>query len=138
MVEFVFVIVLMFCLSAVLYLMVRALPRIAPEANEPQGLLDRWAHSDIPERIDIALNGFLFKFLRKIKVAILKLDNNLGNHLQQMKAKEDEYEKKSVIDFREIGAERRMEDRRKSGRRTTDRSVSDHSAPDAPADNLPV
>jgi len=118
MVEFIFTTVLMFCLLAVLYLMVRALPRIAEEPSaESRGLLDRWAHSEVPEKIDIALNGFLFKFLRKIKVAVLKVDNNLGSHLQKMKAKEEEHERKSAIDFREMaedGAERRAEADHKS------------------------
>ncbi len=126
MIEFVFVTVLMFCLLAVLYLMVRALPRIVEEpADESRSLLDRWAHSEIPEKIDIAFNGFLFKFLRKIKIAILKIDNNLGTHIQKMKAKEDEHERKSAINFKEIaddGAERRSDDRRRFGRRATDQN----------------
>jgi len=120
MVEFIFTTVLMFCLLAVLYLMVRALPRIEEEPRaESRGLLDRWAHSEVPEKIDIAFNGFLFKFLRKMKVAILKLDNGLGSHIQKMKAKEEEYDRKSTINFREMaddGAERHTgEDRQSEG-----------------------
>ncbi len=137
MVEFVFTTILMVCLSAVLYLMVRTLPRIEeePTTGKVGGFLDRWAHSQIPEKIDIALNGFLFKFLRKIKVVILKLDNTLGSHLQKMKAKEAEQERKSVIDFREIaGGDRRTEDRRRFGRRAADRLKEDGDS----ADNLPV
>ena len=112
MIEFIFVTILMFCLLAVLYLMVRALPRIeeVPAAAESRGLLDRWAHSEIPEKVDIAVNGFLFKFLRKVKVAVLRLDNGLGSHLQKMKAKEEEHERKATINFKDIaddGAERR-------------------------------
>jgi len=130
MLEFAFVTALMICLSAVLYLMVRALPRIAEEpageSTESKGMLDRWAHSDLPEKIDIFLNSFLFKFLRKIKVVVLKLDNSLGSHLQRMKAKEEEHERKAAINFQDIaqGAEeRRVEDRRRFGRRASDRPV---------------
>jgi hypothetical protein len=139
MVEFIFVTILMFCLSAVLYLMVRALPRIAEDPQmESRGLLDRWAHSEIPEKIDIAMNGFLFKFLRKIKVFVLKFDNGLGSRLQKMKAREEEHVRKSAINFREIaeeGADRRaQDDRRRFGRRTSDRL----NQPKASEDNLPV
>ena len=139
MLEFAFVTALMICLSAVLYLMVRALPRIAEDpAGESKGMLDRWAHSEIPEKIDIFLNSFLFKFLRKIKVVVLKLDNNLGSHLQKMKAKEDEHERKSAINFREIAEgseERRVEDRRKFGRRIADQSGGPAAHRE---DNLPI
>lgn len=130
MVEFIFVTILMVSFSCVLYLMVRALPRIVEEPEERRGLLDRWAHSEIPEKIDLALNDFLFKFLRKIKVAVLKLDNLLGNHLQKIKAKEAEQEKKATIDFREInelGEGSAANDRRKFGRRETDRQEEENS-----------
>jgi hypothetical protein len=138
MIEFVFTTILMFCLLAVLYLMVRALPRIeevpAAEQSQPYGFLDRWAHSEIPEKIDIALNGFLFKFLRKIKVFILKFDNNLGSQLQKMKAKEDEHERKSAISFKEIAedgaAERRADDRRRFRRRATDQTLGNENSPE--------
>lgn len=110
MVFFIFTLVLMFSLSGVLYLMVRALPRMA-EADDamgadgaaaPRGLLDRWAHSDIPEKIDGAFNGWLLKFLRKFKVFVLKLDNAVSSHLHKIHREKIEIEKKGVIDFKEI------------------------------------
>jgi len=125
MIEYVFTTVLMFCLSAALFLMVRALPRVVEEPSESKGLLDRWANSELPEKIDIAFNGFLFKFLRRIKIAVLKIDNGLGSQLQKMKAKEDDLERRSAIDFREIaegGLPEGVEERRKGGRRASDRT----------------
>ena len=139
MVEFVFTTILMACLLAVLYLMVRALPRIAEEpATESGGLLDRWAHSEIPEKIDAAFNGFLFKLLRKIKILILRIDNSVGLHLQKMKAKDDDHVRRSAIDFREMAegsAERRIQDRRRFGRRISDQPPSQS---ESDSDNLPV
>jgi hypothetical protein len=95
---------LMISLCIVLYLMARALPRIVeePRAEKP-GFLDRWAHSQIPEKVDVALNGFLLKFLRKLKVLVLKLDNTLSKHLQKVRT--DESGKKSAIDFKEIAGQ---------------------------------
>jgi hypothetical protein len=83
---FIFILVLMFSLSGVLYLTVLALPRIAEldattagtsggdDANVgsrgaalsgSQRLLDRWANSKLPEKIDTMLNNWFLKFLRK-------------------------------------------------------------------------
>lgn len=101
---FIFTTVLMVALSAVLYLMVRALPRIVEEpAPEKRGLLDRWAHSQIPEKVDLALNGYLLKLLRRFKVSLLKIDNALSHHLQ--KVKPEDAGKKSAIDFKEIAGQ---------------------------------
>jgi hypothetical protein len=103
MVFFIFILLLMFSLSGVLYLMVRALPRIAPESMDEaggrHGLLDRWAHSEIPEKIDAWFNGFLLKFLRKFKVATLKLDNSISGHLRKIHKQKIE---KKPIDFSDI------------------------------------
>jgi hypothetical protein len=105
MVSFAFTTILMVCLASVLYLTVRALPRIAeePSADGSGGFLDRWARSEIPEKVDAAVNSFLLKFLRKVKVVVLKLDNQLAKHLQ--KITKDGTEKKSNIDFKEIAGQ---------------------------------
>ena len=105
MLEFISVSVLMISFSAVLYLMARALPRIAeePQAEDRRSILDRWAHSQIPEKVDIALNGFLLKFLRKLKVLVLRLDNTLSKHLQKVKPEGND--KRPNIDFKEIAGQ---------------------------------
>lgn len=90
-------------LSTVLYLMVRALPRISEEPDGNVSLFDRWAHSQFPERVDRVLNGFLLKFLRKLKVLVLKFDNTLSTHLE--KVKPGEADKRPAIDFREIAGQ---------------------------------
>jgi hypothetical protein len=105
--EFIFTIILMVCLGTVLYLMVQALPRIEEVSSEEKPFLERWAHSEMPEKIDAAFNGFLLKFLRRMKVLILKLDNTLARHLQKIKPEED---KRPSIDFKEISGQNREEE----------------------------
>jgi len=100
MLQFVFTDIFMLSLGAVLYLIVRALPRIAEEPSEKKNFLDRLAHSDIPEKMDAALNSFLFKFLRKVKVIFLKFDNVLSKELRKIKSEENGA--KPAIDFKEI------------------------------------
>jgi hypothetical protein len=125
MVFFIFILVLMFSLSGVLYLTVRALPRMA-EINgaaagatetgdggisvsmsdnlgaENLGLLDRWANSTIPEKIDAVFNEWLLKFLRRFKVVTLKLDNLISARLHKIRREHETAEKKAAIDFKEI------------------------------------
>ncbi len=119
MVLFIFTLVLMFSLSAVLYLMVRALPRVAEADGSAdvvsiddsggaaglggrRGFLDRWAHSELPEKIDASFNTWLLKFLRKFKVFTLKLDNVISKHLRKINHNQAASEKKATIDFKEI------------------------------------
>ncbi len=104
MAEFIATSILMVCLGAVLYLMVRALPRVAEDLTEKPGLLDRWAHSEVPEKVDAALNGFLLKLLRRLKVGMLKLDNALSKHVRKI-SQAKSGDKKSAIDFKEITGE---------------------------------
>jgi hypothetical protein len=100
--EFIFTIILMICVGIVLYLTVQALPRIEEAPSEGKGFLERWAHSEMPEKIDAAFNNFLLKFLRRVKVLVLKFDNMLAKHLQKIKPEED---KRPAIDFKEISGQ---------------------------------
>jgi hypothetical protein len=104
--EFIFTTILMICLGTVLYLTVQALPRIEEIPTDEKGFLERWATSEMPEKIDAAFNNFLNKFLRKVKVMILKLDNMLTRHLQKIKPEED---KRPNIDFKEISGQNKEE-----------------------------
>ncbi len=100
--EFIFTIILMIGVGIMLYLTVQALPRIEEASSEEKGFLERWAHSEMPEKIDVAFNNFLLKFLRRIKVLVLKFDNALAKHLQKIKPEED---KRPTIDFKEISGQ---------------------------------
>jgi len=104
MVQFVFTNILMISLGVVLYLLVRALPRVGEDRAEGSTILDRWAHSEIPEKVDAALNAFLEKFLRRLKLVLLKVDNALASHLKRVKPTNSNG--KQQIDFKEIAAEK--------------------------------
>ena len=97
---FVFTILLMLAFGAVLYLMVRTLPRITEEPQEKESLLDRWERSRIPEKIDAAFNGFLLKFLRRLKVIALKFDNAVSVGLRKVSS--GEREKKPGFEMKDV------------------------------------
>ncbi len=69
------------------FILLRSLPRVATEEAEPS--LAAW-FSDWIDRlplhhIDERINGFLFKFLKRSRVFVLKLDNRLSRHLDRVK-----------------------------------------------------
>ena len=108
MLQFIFTDILMIALGVVLYLLVIALPRVAEDPEEKKSVLDRWAHSGIPERVDAAVNDFLVKFLRKVKVVVLKLDNAASHHLKKIKT--DDAARETPIDFTEITGKKKEEE----------------------------
>jgi len=126
MVFFIFILLLMFSFSGVLYLMVRALPRMAEldaasvgadgtggvgaaGSLDQRSLLDRWAHSQLPEKVDAVFNEWLLKSLRKFKVFTLKLDNAISKHLHKIRNEHAEADKKSAIDFKEMAESKKEE-----------------------------
>ncbi len=98
--------------GVVIYVIVRALPRLEPGPQpERRNIMERWIASEIPERIDRALNNFFVKFLRKLKILLLRVDNVLSGHLQKIKpeatgAQNGNSKPKPLIDFKEIANER--------------------------------
>ena len=112
MVLYTFTIILMVSLAGMLYLAAQALPRIAeggrPEGAAPESADDGtrrswWSRSRIAERVDVALNGYLVKFLRKVRVTTMKIDNTVSAHLEKVKPEANE--KRSAIDFKEIAGQ---------------------------------
>ncbi|MDR3582061.1 MAG: hypothetical protein P4L67_02175 [Candidatus Pacebacteria bacterium] len=107
MVEFIFSTILMLCLGTVLYLTVRALPRIeeapAGEGEVPKNLFERWAHSELPEKIDAAFSGFMLKFLRRVKIIVLRIDNAIAKGLRKVQPQENRAN--TSIDFKEISGQ---------------------------------
>lgn len=92
----------MVCLGAVLYITVRALPRIEAisDSEEEKTAFERWAHSELPEKLDAAVNNFALKFLRRAKVVVLRADNAIAKGLHKVQPAEN---KSNVnIDFKEI------------------------------------
>lgn len=73
-------------IGAVLYLLARTLPRVSdidtsptPSAPAPHWLMDRL------EKLDEDILSFAEKFLRRLRVALLKLDNTMTGKLKRLK-----------------------------------------------------
>ncbi len=106
MLQFILTNVLMISLGAILYVVVRTLPRIEESGiEEKKGVFERWITSEVPEKIDVALNGFLFKFLRKFRVVLLKADNSVTGRLEKLKPENVANGKAPAIDFKEISGQ---------------------------------
>jgi len=88
--EFILADVLMISSGVVLYVIARALPRVDINQTDDKvksGAFERWITSGVPEKADAILNSFMFKFLRKLKVSLLKIDNLVGKKLDKIKSK---------------------------------------------------
>lgn len=80
--QFVLTTIFMASLGTMLYLVARSLPRIGEEVSSKPGFIERLSSSEIPEKIDAVFNNFLFKFLKKSKVFLLKVENFVNNKLK--------------------------------------------------------
>ncbi|MEK7574361.1 MAG: hypothetical protein AAB514_02435 [Patescibacteria group bacterium] len=88
--NFVLQIFIMISLGAIIFLVARALPRISEieAVNIPERKINRW--SSFPfEKIDIAINAFMEKILRKIKLILMKTDNMVSKRLNKFKKNGD-------------------------------------------------
>lgn len=104
MLQFFVTTIFMISLGTILYVLVRSLPRIdeEPSGVSERSALERWVASEIPERIDGVVNAFMGKFLRKLKIFLLKVDNSLTDRLQKIKSPNGS--QKPKIDFADLGA----------------------------------
>lgn len=80
----------MISLGTVIYLVARAVPRIeddVPASTINGGLskIDRWLNALRPERFDAILNVFLEKFLRKVRLILMRIDNTVNGYLSKIK-----------------------------------------------------
>ena len=110
MLQFILTNTLLISVCIILYVSVRTLPRIDEGgAVQKKGILERWIASEIPEKIDVSLNSYLFKLLRRLKIVLLKADNAVGSHLRKIKHESITEEKAPSIDFKEISSQNREE-----------------------------
>lgn len=82
--------VIFLSLGVILWLFVRALPRIEQGEGIRSGFIERWITSELPEKFDSAVNGFLLKTFRKLKIYTLRIDNVVGDRLKRMRWNEDQ------------------------------------------------
>lgn len=102
--------IFLLALATILFLAIRALPRIEePEEAVKQNVFERWLTSGVPEKLDATLNAFLAKTLRKSKVVVLRADNYVTKHLKRI-AHESNENIKPKPDFTEITGEKKTEE----------------------------
>jgi hypothetical protein len=78
---------LILSLTVIVYLLARALPRVAQEieSGPRHGAFDKFMKRIPLERLDIVIHGFAIKILRKTKIIVLKVDNLINSYLDQLK-----------------------------------------------------
>jgi len=79
-------------LGFIIYLMARALPRVEnnPQPSRGPNFFERLLSKIPTSRLDQEINGFLARFLRKIKVFTMKLDNFINDRLGKLTKKAGE------------------------------------------------
>lgn len=85
MAQFILTNIFLISVGTVIYMMVRALPRIdgAETSERKPTLIERWVNSGIPEKLDAITSSYAGKLLRKLKVVVLRLDNYLTEKLKK-------------------------------------------------------
>jgi len=86
--NFVLQLIVFTSLGIVVYLMARALPRVSDsETTRGPNWIDRLMKRVPTQEIDRGINVFLVKFLRKLKLVILKIDNFISHRLGKLSKK---------------------------------------------------
>ncbi len=86
--DFILQIFLISSLAVVVYLMARALPRVAQNGKDPINFYDyfeRWIDRLPIQKFDDRLNLFLSKFLRKTRLLVMKIDTRIVHSLGKLK-----------------------------------------------------
>lgn len=86
--NFILQIFIMVSLGAMIFLVARALPRISETLNVSKAK-SSWLGSFPFEKIDAAINSFIEKTLRKIKLILMKTDNMVSRQLGKFKKNSD-------------------------------------------------
>ncbi len=89
-----FLVVNIIVISAVvmLYLAVRALPRVyetkdgSPLPHDPAAAMDSFLQSGIPEKVDTFLRGIFEKMLRRVKIVVMKIDTFTTSQLNAIRS----------------------------------------------------
>ena len=75
-------------LAVMTFIVLRSLPRVTTDGEAEPSLsawFSEWINRLPLHHVDERINGFLFKFLRRSRVFILKIDNRLVRHLDRVK-----------------------------------------------------
>ena len=107
--ELIFLNILLVGACLVIWLLIRALPRMEKETHESKGWFERWLISELPGKIDAFVSTFWVRTLRRFKVFVLRVDNSLTQKLQRMKLESGEGIKGEKIDLKKVVEERAAE-----------------------------
>ena len=92
MIDFILQILIVLSLSAIIYLVARALPRVA-DASEPKTAKKNYFENllkKLPlQRIDEGASAFLEKILRKFRVSLLKFENIVDSAISRVRKNGD-------------------------------------------------
>ncbi len=85
--DFVLQLIMIGSLSVVVYLMARALPRVTDEGGVPtmHEQVGGWIERLPLHHVDERLNALLYKFLKHLRVIMMKIDNRLTHQLKRVK-----------------------------------------------------
>ncbi len=75
-------------LAVMTFILLRSLPRVTTEGEAEPSLaawFSGWLNRLPLHHVDERINGFLFKFLKRSRVFVLKLDNRLARQLDHVK-----------------------------------------------------
>lgn len=85
--DFILQISIILSISVIIYILARGVPRVTEvtTAFPRTSAIDRLISRLPLAKIDLALNAFSEKFLRKLKVFIMKIDNTINNWIGKIK-----------------------------------------------------
>lgn len=76
--------------GTIIVLVIRAMQRVEKENVPRGGVIERFVTSDVPEKLDAAMNNFLSKLLRRSRVVVLKIDNVINTRLSKIRTQQKE------------------------------------------------
>lgn len=107
--EILFLNILLVGAGLIIWLLIRALPRMSDDVSGTKGWFDRWLTSKLPGKIDAFTSTLWVRTLRRFKVFVLRLDNSLNQKLQRMKLESGEGIKGDKIDLKKVVEDRAAE-----------------------------
>lgn len=107
--EILFLNILLVGAGLIVWLLVRALPRVTEETPGGKSWFERWLTSELPGKIDAFTSTLWVRTLRRFKVFVLRLDNVLNQKIQRMKLESGDGIKGDKIDLKKVVEERAAE-----------------------------
>jgi len=91
--------VLMVSLAGVIIIGTRIVPRVPEPKSSGVARFEKWVESLPLDRVDLLIRSWIHKSLRKIRLLVLRFDNQLNGYLEKTKDNGNGVEKKGVNDL---------------------------------------